>query len=364
MLKEGINGFCMALADSVPGVSGGTVAFIMGFYDRFIGSIHDLAFGKMREKKSALRYLAKLGMGWVIGMAMAVVVLSALFESHIYAVSSLFIGFIAGAIPLIIKEENPKGYLDAMRQKRGNPKGYLDAMRQKRGKESFREVRKGFLFCLIGIVLVVGITWANGRIGGASMDLGQFSWGMAVKLFFIGMIAISAMFLPGISGSTLLLIFGAYIPVITAVKGFLSLDVSYLPCLVFFGCGVLAGAMTVVKAIKVCLEKFRPQAICMILGMMIGSFYAIIQGPTTLEIPKAAMNLGSFQILPCVIGVALVVGMQIVKEIPQGDTTMAVRPGKEEIPQGDTTMAIRPGKEEIPQGDTTMAIRPKQEERR
>ena len=51
MLKEGINGFCMALADSVPGVSGGTVAFIMGFYDRFIGSIHNLAFGKMKEKR-------------------------------------------------------------------------------------------------------------------------------------------------------------------------------------------------------------------------------------------------------------------------------------------------------------------------
>lgn len=56
MLKEGMNGFCMALADSVPGVSGGTVALFMGFYDRFIGSIHDLAFGKMREKKSALMY--------------------------------------------------------------------------------------------------------------------------------------------------------------------------------------------------------------------------------------------------------------------------------------------------------------------
>lgn len=286
MLKEGINGFCMALADSVPGVSGGTVAFIMGFYDRFIGSIHDLVFGKMREKKSALKYLVNLGVGWLIGMAMAVIVLSTLFESHIYAVSSLFIGFIAGAIPLIIKEE----------------------------KESVREVKKGILFCLIGIVLVAGITWANGRIGGGSMDLGQFSAGLAVKLFFIGMIAISAMFLPGISGSTLLLIFGAYIPVITAVKGFLSLDFSYFPSLIIFGCGVLAGAMTVVKAIKVCLEKFRPQAIYMILGMMIGSFYAIIQGPTTLTIPKAAMNLGNFQILPCVMGVALVAGMQIVKE--------------------------------------------------
>lgn len=314
MLKEGMNGFCMALADSVPGVSGGTVAFIMGFYDRFIGSVHDLAFGKMKEKKSALIYLAKLGVGWVIGMAMAVVVLSTLFESHIYVVSSLFIGFIAGAIPLIIKEENPKGY--------------LDAIRQGRGKKSFLEIGKGIFFCLVGIVLVAGITWANGRIGGAFMDLGQFSVGLAVKLFFVGMIAISAMFLPGISGSTLLLIFGAYIPVITAVKGFLSLDFSYLPCLMFFGCGVLAGAMTVVKAIKVCLEKFRPQAIYMILGMMIGSFYAIIQGPTTLEIPKVAMDLGNFQILPCVIGVALVAGMQMIKEIPQGDTTMAIRPSK------------------------------------
>ena len=50
MIKKVINGFCMALADSVPGVSGGTVAFIMGFYDRFIASIHNLVFGKMKEK--------------------------------------------------------------------------------------------------------------------------------------------------------------------------------------------------------------------------------------------------------------------------------------------------------------------------
>ena len=286
MFKEGMNGFCMALADSVPGVSGGTVAFIMGFYDRFIGSIHDLAFGKMKEKKAALVYLAKLGVGWIIGMVMAVIILSALFESHIYAVSSLFIGFIAGAIPLIVKEE----------------------------KESMKEVSKGILFCLIGIMLVVGITWANGSVGGALMNLGEFSIGAAIKLFFIGMIAISAMFLPGISGSTLLLIFGAYIPVITAVKGILSLDFSYVPCMLFFGCGVLTGTVTVVKAIKVCLENYRTQTVYMILGMMIGSFYAIIMGPTTLEVPQGALNLGSFQIVSAAIGVALVLGMQMIKE--------------------------------------------------
>ena len=77
----------------------------MGFYDQFIGSVHDLAFGKMEDKKKAIAYLIKLGIGWIIGMGLAVVILSALFESHIYVVSSLFIGFIAGAIPLIIREE-------------------------------------------------------------------------------------------------------------------------------------------------------------------------------------------------------------------------------------------------------------------
>mgnify|MGYP005749390945 FL=1 len=206
MLKEAVNGFCMALADSVPGVSGGTVAFIMGFYDRFIGSIHDVAFVKMKEKKESIRYLLKLGVGWIIGMVLAVLALSALFENHIYTVSSLFVGFIAGSIPLIVKEE----------------------------KDSFREVKKGILFGLLGIVVVAGITWLNGRVGGGSMNLGNFSVGLGIKLFFIGMVAISAMFLPGISGSTLLLIFGAYIPVISAVKGFLSMDFSYVPCLMFF----------------------------------------------------------------------------------------------------------------------------------
>lgn len=286
MIKEGINGFCMALADSVPGVSGGTVAFIMGFYDRFIGSIHNLVFGSWEEKKQALKYLIKLGIGWVIGMGLAVLVLSALFESHIYVVSSVFIGFIAGAIPLIVKEE----------------------------KDSFRQFGRGFLFALLGIVLVVGISWLNGRTGNSAMNLGNFSAMTGIQLFFIGMIAISAMFLPGISGSTLLLIFGAYIPVITAVKGVLSLQLSYLPCLVFFGCGVLAGAVTVVKGIKVCLERFRVQTIYAILGMMIGSFYAIVMGPTTLETPQPMLQPGSFHVIACLVGVVLVLGMQWAKE--------------------------------------------------
>lgn len=66
--------------------------------------------------------------------------------------------------------------------------------------------------------------------------MGKFSIALGLGLFLIGMVAISAMFLPEISGSTLLLIFGAYIPVITAVKAVLSIDFSYIPSLIFFGC--------------------------------------------------------------------------------------------------------------------------------
>ena len=93
-----IHGFCMALADSVPGVSGGTVAFLLGFYDRFVDSLDDLISGTKEKRIAALRYLIKLGIGWGIGFLSAVLVLANVFESHIYLISSLFMGFYLFAI--------------------------------------------------------------------------------------------------------------------------------------------------------------------------------------------------------------------------------------------------------------------------
>ena len=286
MLKDGINGFCMALADSVPGVSGGTVAFIMGFYDRFIGAIHALVFQGWEEKKKALRYLIRLGAGWIVGMGMAVLVLTSLFESHIYIVSSLFLGFVAGSIPLIIRDE----------------------------KESFRQVGQGIFFGVLGMLLVVLISYLNGSIVGASMELGQFSVSLGIRLFLIGMAAISAMFLPGISGSTLLLIFGAYMPVMSAIRSLLSLQLHYLPALMCFGLGIVCGAATVVKLIQYCLVHFRVFSVYAILGMMIGSFYAICMGPTTLSVPQLPLDLSHFHPVFCVIGIALVFSLQLLRD--------------------------------------------------
>ena len=94
-----IRGFFMALADSVPGVSGGTIAFILGFYDEFIGSLNTLVSKNSKEEKiQALQFLLKIGVGWAIGMITSVLFLASIFEEHIYSISSVFIGFIIFSI--------------------------------------------------------------------------------------------------------------------------------------------------------------------------------------------------------------------------------------------------------------------------
>lgn len=95
----------MALADSVPGVSGGTIAFILGFYDRFINALHALFQGSPAERKDACLYLFKLGIGWVLGMGACVILLSNLFEQNIYFMSSLFLGLTVCSIPFVAAAE-------------------------------------------------------------------------------------------------------------------------------------------------------------------------------------------------------------------------------------------------------------------
>lgn len=280
-LINGVRGFCMALADSVPGVSGGTIAFILGFYDQFINSLNNLVFGNKKEKKEALFFLLKLGIGWVIGMVLAILVLTSLFANHIYEVSSVFIGFIIFSLPLIISEE----------------KGVL------KGKY------KNLLFLILGIVIVSLITYFNPMNGSENVvDITNLSFGLILYVFVAAMIAISAMVLPGISGSTLLLIFGLYIPITTAIKEFLHLNFGYFPILVVFGLGVLTGIAVVIKGIKVALSKYRSQTVYLILGLMLGSLYAIVMGPTTLEVYHEPMTFQTFSIGFFILG-GLIIGL-------------------------------------------------------
>lgn len=275
----------MALADSVPGVSGGTIAFILGFYDKFIGSLDDLVTGKKEEKIEAVKFLIKIGIGWIVGFVLAILFLGEVFTSHIYNISSLFIGFIIFAIPIIISEE----------------------------KEILKNKYFNLIFTAIGIAVVTGITYFNPAKGGVGVSVDKLSLGLSIYIFICAMVAISAMVLPGISGSTLLLIFGLYAPIITAVKEVLHFNFKYLPVVMIFGFGVLTGIFSIIKLVRTLLNKYRSQTVYLILGLMIGSIYAVFMGPTSLEIPKDPMTLKTFNLVFFIIGGIIIIGLQKLK---------------------------------------------------
>ena len=276
----------MSLADSVPGVSGGPVAFILGFYDNFINALDDIFRGNWEAKKKAVIYLIKIGIGWAVGFLLAAIALSNLFNTKIYEMSSLFLGFIIFAIPLVIKEE----------------------------KDSFKGKYKNIIFAILGIGLVVGISVISNYVG-FDINLQNLNIGTIAYIFVVAMIAISAMILPGISGSTMLLIFGIYIPIMNSIKAFLNLDFSVLPILITFGLGILTGVMLFARVARKCLEKHRSPTVYAILGLMIGSIYSIILGPTTLDVPKEMMDFSSFSPIFFIIGGAVIIGLELLKKV-------------------------------------------------
>lgn len=201
MILTAIHGFCMALADSVPGVSGGTIAFILGFYDRFLDALHSLFGRDAGLRKAAVLYLLKLGLGWAVGMGACVLALSKLFAAHIYFMSSLFLGLTLASFPFVIRAEK----------------------KALRGQERYAP------FAVFGVLLVVLLTLVRSNTAAVSIRFAGAPLWMLGYIFLSGAVAITAMVLPGISGSTILLIAGVYLPAIQAIRAFLGLDFSVLP---------------------------------------------------------------------------------------------------------------------------------------
>ncbi|GAB5083600.1 MAG: DUF368 domain-containing protein [Oscillospiraceae bacterium] len=279
----------MALADSVPGVSGGTIAYLLGYYEDFINSLNSFMSrkgDKLERKenlKKSFKFLIRLGIGWIVGFISAVLILTSVFESHIYQISSLFIGFIVFSIPLIVYEE----------------------------KESLKKFYN-VVFLILGAALVVAITMVNPSDGG-SVSAGAFNIGQLIYTVLVGMIAISAMVLPGISGSTMLLIFGVYLPVMNAIKDLLHLDFSGLPIVISVGIGILLGVIVIIKLVKAALEHFHSQTVYAIIGLMLGSLLSIVKGPESLETPKEMLTMDTFSILFFFIGGVVIIGLQCLK---------------------------------------------------
>lgn len=269
-----LTGFLMAIADSVPGVSGGTIAYILKRYELLFFHINCLL--KRDFNKESITFLVKLALGWITGFVSAIFVITSIFESHIYQISSLFLGFILVSIFIVIKQERE----------------FLHA--------------KNLIFTLLGFAaVIVLVLFQNSGLITLSAD--NLTIGSYVYIFIVGAMAICAMLLPGVSGSSVMMIFGVYFLIIESVHSFLTLDFSVLPILLSLGFGILFGAIGAVKVITHLFATKRSQIIHVILGLLIGSIGAIIYGPTTIEGQNLQiLNFETFSLVFFLIGVVII----------------------------------------------------------
>ncbi len=283
MLETAVNGLLMAAADSVPGVSGGTIAFILGFYDRFIESVDSL-FGRDREtKRRGFTYIMKLGCGWVLGMGICASLLASLFSTHIYFMSSMFIGLTAASFPYIISSE----------------------------RESIRGGMRNIPFAILGAAIVILFSWLRVGFGvSITMDFLHLQAFHFLWIFFSGMAAITAMVLPGISGSTVLLICGVYLPAISAVNNLLHFQTGVIGGLLALATGVIAGAALSIRFIHKALLYHRSEMVWLILGLMAGSFYAIAVGPASTGRPLPPLGPATFSVPGFLTGIAILTSME------------------------------------------------------
>ena len=294
MIVTVFHGFCMALADSVPGV---TIAFILGFYERFLDALHDLFRGERERRKAGLRYVLKLGLGWGVGMAACVILLSGLFAKNIYFMSSLFLGLTLCSVPFIVSAE-----------------------RQTLKKQPLRH---GW-FLLLGVAAVAALTLlctGTGTLG--SVNYAHLTPLQVVYIFFSGMVAITAMVLPGISGSSILLIAGVYLPTIQAIHSFLRLQLDVVPGLCALGFGVIAGVGLSIHAIRAALRSCRSQMVWLILGLMLGSLYAIANGPASLPKPLPALTAATFHLPAFLLDAALLLALEALRKCKVGQANPA-----------------------------------------
>ncbi|HCZ0638757.1 TPA: DUF368 domain-containing protein [Staphylococcus aureus] len=244
-----LKGFAMGTSDLVPGVSGGTIALLLGIYNQFIASISGIF---SRRFWPSFTFLIPI----IIGMLLAMGSLSNLFKyllsQHHIPTMFFFGGLIIGIVPYLLKISNYK--------------------------TSF--TTKHYMMVIAGIAILIVITLMNNGDKHAGETL-TLSTGLIIKYFIAGMCASSAMLLPGISGSFMLLVFGVYGTVMLAISEVVKLNFTGLPILLAVGFGVLAGFIISSKIIQYFLTHHKLMTFALIIGFVVGSLFAVFPGLPT-----------------------------------------------------------------------------------
>ena len=234
-----LKGMAMGAADVVPGVSGGTIAFISGIYEELLNSISSFKFSlinvlkhegiKVVWKKINGSFLLALFIGICFSVLSLAKLIENLLENHPILIWSFFFGLVLASIIYIAKQI-----------KLWNIKCYL--------------------YLIFGLIFAYYITTLNPVITQNSSP-----W----FLFLAGMIAICAMILPGISGSFILVLLGAYKPILNAIntKDFFSI--------IILMAGAVLGLLTFSRVLKWLFSTYKNYTLALLIGFIAGSLNKI-----------------------------------------------------------------------------------------
>lgn len=244
-----LKGFAMGTSDLVPGVSGGTIALLLGIYNQFIASISGIF---SRRFWPSFTFLIPIIIGMLLAMGSLSNLFNYLLSQHHIPTMFFFGGLIIGIVPYLLKISNYK--------------------------TSF--TTKHYMMVIAGIAILIVITLMNNSDKHAGETL-TLSTGLIIKYFIAGMCASSAMLLPGISGSFMLLVFGVYGTVMLAISEVVKLNFAGLPILLAVGFGVLAGFIISSKIIQYFLTHHKLMTFALIIGFVVGSLFAVFPGLPT-----------------------------------------------------------------------------------
>ena len=241
-----IKGACMGAADVIPGVSGGTIAFITGIYDQLIGSINSINAeavklfftGKFKEfwKHINGTFLLSLFCGILFSVVALAGLMQYLLESHPIQTWAFFFGLIVASSLFIL-----------------------------RGIEGWNF--KAVIFLILGACLGITVCTLSPTTTPDAL------W----VIFLSGAIAICAMILPGISGSFILLILGKYKFIMEAITGLTTGQAvgENLVILGVFAVGAVCGIIAFSRILNWLLSKYHKQTLLVLAGFIIGSLVKV-----------------------------------------------------------------------------------------
>ena len=237
-----LRGIAIGIAFIIPGFSGGSIAAILGIYEKLIGAIADI----FSDFKNSIKTLFPIGLGMVIGIVALLFPLSWALESFPIPTVSLFVGLAIGGMPSI--NDNVRGK---------------------------RITYKNLIAMIIPAVIVLAISFMP---IGADKNLTSLTFGGYALLFLIGILGSSALVVPGISGSMLLLILGYYNPIVNLVTDHLLLGKDIGISILGLGItaiGIAVGFIGISAIMKFLLKNYPRATYFAIIGFIAGSIPTI-----------------------------------------------------------------------------------------